>query len=123
MSGKAAENVERSQKGGIFVGKKRDKKTSISPNAQRGNNGGTKAQKKTGKGLSTRVRICVGIAIRFRARFVQKQNREPILFPLTIAMVCLHISAKNNQKKNLLHTFGSKSYTESYGDSYGKSHV
>jgi hypothetical protein len=30
---------------------------------------------------------------------------------------------KNKQKKNLLDTFGSKSYTESYGDSYGKSHV
>jgi hypothetical protein len=26
-------------------------------------------------------------------------------------------------KNNLLDTFGSKSYTESYGDSYGKSHV
>jgi hypothetical protein len=26
-------------------------------------------------------------------------------------------------KINLLDTFGSKSYTESYGDSYGKSHV
>jgi hypothetical protein len=75
------------------------------------------------KGLSTRVQICIRIAVRFRARFVRKQNRELILFLLPIAMVCLHISATNIQKINLLHTFGSKSYTESYGDSYGKSHV
>jgi hypothetical protein len=42
------------------------------------------------KGPSTRVRI----AVRFRARFVRKQNRKPILFLLPIAMVCLLISAK-----------------------------
>jgi hypothetical protein len=45
-------------------------------------------------GLSTRVRICVRIAIRFRARFVRKQNRDPILFLPPITIVCLHISAK-----------------------------
>jgi hypothetical protein len=50
------------------------------------------------KGLSTRVRIAVRIAGRFRARFLRKQNRESILFLLPIAMVCFHISAKNNQK-------------------------
>jgi hypothetical protein len=37
-------------------------------------------------------------------------------------MVCLHISAKEI-KINLLDTLGSKSYIESYGDWYGKSHV
>jgi hypothetical protein len=65
------------------------------------------------KGLSTRVRICVRIAVRFRARFVSKQNREPIIFLLAIAMVGLHISAKKNKKQTLLDTLGSKSYTES----------
>jgi hypothetical protein len=54
------------------------------------------------KGPSTRVRICVRMAVRFRARFVRKQNREPIIFLLPIAMVCLHISAKNNQKSTCL---------------------
>jgi hypothetical protein len=49
-----------------------------------------------------------------------KQNSELIIFRLAIAMVCLHISAK---KKYLLDTLGGKSFTESYGDSYGKSHV
>jgi hypothetical protein len=44
------------------------------------------------------VRICVRIAIRFRARFVRKQNRDPILFLSPIAIVCLHILAKKNQK-------------------------
>jgi hypothetical protein len=34
------------------------------------------------EGLSTRVRICVRIAVRFRARFARKQNREPIIFLL-----------------------------------------
>jgi hypothetical protein len=33
-----------------------------------------------------------------------------------------HFSHKKS-KINLLDTFGSKSYTELYGDSYGKSHV
>jgi hypothetical protein len=44
--------------------------------------------------LSTRVRICVRIAERFRARFVRKQNREQIICLLPITMVCLHTSAK-----------------------------
>jgi hypothetical protein len=39
-------------------------------------------------GLSTRVRICVRIAVRFRARFVRKQNRKPIMFLLAIAIFC-----------------------------------
>jgi hypothetical protein len=42
----------------------------------------------------TRVRTCVRIAIRFHARFVRKQNRDPILFLSPITIVCLHISAK-----------------------------
>jgi hypothetical protein len=46
------------------------------------------------KGLSTRVRICAQIAIRFRARFVRKQNRDPIIFLSPITIVCLHIAAK-----------------------------
>jgi hypothetical protein len=53
-------------------------------------------------GTSTRVRICVRIAVRFGARFIHKQNRETILFLLPIAMVCLHISAKKNQKLTCL---------------------
>jgi hypothetical protein len=39
---------------------------------------------------------------------------------------CNGLSTHFSQKKskiNLLDTLGSKSYTESYGDSYGKSHV
>jgi hypothetical protein len=54
----------------------------------------------TSKGPSTRVRICVRIAIRFRARFVRKQNRDPILFLSPITIVCLHISAE--KIKNVL---------------------
>jgi hypothetical protein len=54
------------------------------------------------KGPSTRVRICVRIAVRFHARFLQKQNREPIFFLLSIAMVCLHISAKTQSKLTCL---------------------
>jgi hypothetical protein len=50
------------------------------------------------KGLSTRVRICVRIAIRFRARFVRKQNRDPTFFLSPIKIVCLQISAKKNKK-------------------------
>jgi hypothetical protein len=54
------------------------------------------------KGPSTRVRICVRIAIRFRARFVRKQNREPFIFLLAIAMVCLPLFAKKIQKLTCL---------------------
>jgi hypothetical protein len=49
------------------------------------------------KGLSTRVRICVRIAIQLRARFVRKQNRDPILCLSPITIVCLDISAKKYQ--------------------------
>jgi hypothetical protein len=49
-------------------------------------------------GPSTRVRISERIAIRFRAQFVCKQNRDPILFLSPIIMVCLHISAKIKEK-------------------------
>jgi hypothetical protein len=49
-------------------------------------------------GPSTRVRIRVRIAVRFRARFVRKQNRDPILFLSPITMVCLHILTKKTQK-------------------------
>jgi hypothetical protein len=54
------------------------------------------------KGLSTCVRICVRVAIRFRAQFVRKQKKEPIIFLLAIAMVCLHISANKNKKLTCL---------------------
>jgi hypothetical protein len=70
---------------------------------------------------STRVRICVRIAVRFRARFVQKQNREPKANSFSVSHChgsFTHFSKKKS-KINLLDTFGSKSY----GDSYGKSHV
>jgi hypothetical protein len=51
------------------------------------------------KAWVTHVRICVRIAVRFRARFVRKQNREPIIFLLAIAMVDLHISAKKSKNE------------------------
>jgi hypothetical protein len=50
------------------------------------------------KGPSTRVRICIQIAVRFRAQFVPKQNRDPLLFLSPITMVCLYISSKKIQK-------------------------
>jgi hypothetical protein len=50
------------------------------------------------KGLSTRVRIAVRIAVPFRPRFLCEQNKDPILFLSPITMVRFHISAKNNQK-------------------------
>jgi hypothetical protein len=37
-------------------------------------------------------------AVRFRARFGRKQNRNPILFLSPITMIYLHISAKKVQK-------------------------
>jgi hypothetical protein len=41
-------------------------------------------------GPSTRIRICVRVAVRLCARFVRKQNREPFFFLLAIAMVCVY---------------------------------
>jgi hypothetical protein len=40
-----------------------------------------------------------------------------------ITKVCLHISTSKIQKLTCRNTFGSISYTESYDDSYAKSHV
>jgi hypothetical protein len=57
------------------------------------------------------VYTCPNLRINRRARFVRKQNRKPIIFMLA------------NAKIYLLDTLGSKSYTESYGDSYEKLHV
>jgi hypothetical protein len=56
-----------------------------------------------GKGLSKRVRIAIRIAVRFRAQFIRKQNRDPIIFLSPITMVRFHISAKKI-KTNLLDT-------------------
>jgi hypothetical protein len=50
------------------------------------------------KGLSTRVRIAIRIAVRFRARFLRKQNRDPIIFLSPIKMVRFHIFSQKNQK-------------------------
>jgi hypothetical protein len=49
-------------------------------------------------GPSTRVRISVRIAVRFRAQFASKPNVDPILYLTRITMVCLHISRETNQK-------------------------
>jgi hypothetical protein len=45
-------------------------------------------------GPSTRVRICVRIAIRFRARFERNHNGDPILLLSPITMVSSYISAE-----------------------------
>jgi hypothetical protein len=50
------------------------------------------------KGPSTRVRICVRIAVGIRARFVFKPNRDPILYLTPITMACIHILTKTNIK-------------------------
>jgi hypothetical protein len=44
-----------------------------------------------GKGLSTRVQIAIRIAVRFRAKFLRKQNRDPIIYLASITMVRFHI--------------------------------
>jgi hypothetical protein len=54
------------------------------------------------KGLSTRVRIAIRIAVRFRAQFIRKQNRDPIIFLSPITMVRFHISAQKIQKLTCL---------------------
>jgi hypothetical protein len=70
------------------------------------------------RGASTRVRIRVRFRGRFHTRFECKPDKDPILYlAAPITMVCIHISAKQNQKINLPDTFGRKSYTESYADS------
>jgi hypothetical protein len=70
-----------------------------------------------------RVRICVRIAIRFRARFVRKQNRDPILFLSPTTIVCLHISTTTNQKLNCWTPLAANRTPNRKRDSYGKSHV
>jgi hypothetical protein len=75
------------------------------------------------KGPSTRVRICVRIADRFRAGFVRNHKRDPILLLAPITMVISVISATFFKKNYFLDTFGSKSYTDYDRDSYGKSPV
>jgi hypothetical protein len=48
--------------------------------------------------VSTRVRICVGIDIRFRERFVQKQNGDPINCFVTHSNgLITHFSQKNQK--------------------------
>jgi hypothetical protein len=52
-----------------------------------------------GIGPSTRVRICVQIAVRFYARFAMKPNTDPIPNLTLITMACIHISTNTNKKK------------------------
>jgi hypothetical protein len=52
------------------------------------------------KGLSTRVRIRVPIAVQFRARFAAKGRRVLILYHTPITTVCKHISETIDLKFN-----------------------
>jgi hypothetical protein len=72
------------------------------------------------KGPSTRVRLCVRIAIRFCAQFAYKRFRVLIIFWTPMTTAFQHISGKIGRK---LTTLCRKSYTESYGNSYVESHV
>jgi hypothetical protein len=69
------------------------------------------------QGLSTRVRFCVLITVRFDAQFECKPDRGAILIP----------SAYTFQRKStenlIVGQLGSKSYTKLYAKSYRKSYV
>jgi hypothetical protein len=75
------------------------------------------------KGPYTRVRFCVRIAVPFRARFSYKGLRVSICIPTPITTACQCFSGKINLKMNSITTLCWKSYPESYGNSYAKSHV
>jgi hypothetical protein len=73
--------------------------------------------------MSSRVRLCVQIAIRFHALFKCKPYRDLIIHSTPITMVCLSYFIKTKSKTILQITLCRKSYIESYGDSYAKSHT
>jgi hypothetical protein len=50
------------------------------------------------KGPFTRVQIRVRFRVRFHAHFECKPDKDPILYLTPITTVCIHISAKQNQK-------------------------